>query len=315
MKARILCFTAILFFLVSCEPAELDSDYQKAGDESKPTAVPGYKLTIQAIKKMDTKALELEGNTLKAYWVDGEKVGVYVNGTYEGQLTATREADSTKATLYGTLTNTSGIATGATIMLLYPDRTDINIDEGTRWNYTGQNGAAPAPAGDLSTKYDYATATLSISDVDNDNHEVTTTGPAAFQNEQSVYRFGFLVAGEGQPIAVKDFTIASPKSMLVRTRSWSGTQWSSAHGSLTVTSPSAPAGNLYYMSLRNEYTGTGDEYAFTLVGSNDMLYLGSKAIAGSLSAGQFYTAPDITVNPVRFAPDNSQVISREQEVL
>ena len=41
MKARILCFTAILFFLVSCEPAELDSDYQKAGDESKPTAVPG----------------------------------------------------------------------------------------------------------------------------------------------------------------------------------------------------------------------------------------------------------------------------------
>ena len=145
MKARILILSLVL--LAACQEVETGFD-----DENTATGKAGadsvYTLTVLATKGVDTKALALDGTQLNAYWVSGEKVGVYVDGIYKGQLQATPMADATRATLSGTVTAT--LKANDVILLLYPDREDITV--GTKWDYTGQNGTAPTPAGDLSTK-------------------------------------------------------------------------------------------------------------------------------------------------------------------
>ena len=185
MKTKFFCILPII--LITLAGCQKEEDITPNDNTEKVTTEGIYTLTVEAIKKVDTKALALDGNTLNATWASGEKVGVYVNGTYCGQLNATPKADATKATLSGTLTSTAGIVADATILLLFPDRSDH------AWDYTGQAGAAPG--GDLAARFDYATATLTISEVNNVNNTVITNGTAAFQNEQSVYRFGFKDSG------------------------------------------------------------------------------------------------------------------------
>lgn len=306
MKARFFIFSAIAIAACSpLEPDEVISDLQKDGAEDG-----FYTLTVEATKGFDTKALSLDDNTLNASWVTGEKVGVYVNGVRCGQLSATADgSDATKATLSGTLTDASGIKADATIMLLYPDREDIT--EGTKWDYTGQNGAAPGS--DLS-KYDFATATLTVSSI-NGTTVNTTTSSVAFQNEQSVYRFGFKVGGAGSAIEVKEFTVTSSQNQLVRTRSYVTDAWTSAFGSLTVTSSAAPAGNIYYMSLRNDNTSADDTYTFYAIGSNDALYSGTKAItAANLGNGKFISMQSISVSQPSFASVPNTEISLPENV-
>lgn len=315
MEARHIIIPVILFFLAACEPVEVDNTTLQNPVEGNNTDETAYTLTVQAYKNVDTKALELanEGATLNAYWAANEKVGVYVNGVHRGTLLATPKAEkSSEATLSGTMSNAGELQPNDVIWLLFPDRTD------GKWDYTGQSGAAPTETGDLATRFDYASAALTVSAVDTENKKVTTTGPATFENEQSMYRFGFKVNGSGDPIAVKEFMITSNQGQLVRSREWSSSakNWTSKRGSITVISPSAPTGNLYYMSLRNENITADDTYSFqVIVGDNDALYLGTKTVAsGYLGNGKFISAQGVEITQAQMSPSTTGTISQASEV-
>ena len=263
-----------------------------------------YTLIVEASKGTDTKALSLDGNKLNAYWVTGEEVAVYLNDTKLGMLTATVDAvDNTKATLGGQLTSVAGVAENVVLTLLYPRET---------WDYTGQNGAAPFPDGDLATKYDYATASVTVATVDDVNRTITSTGNASFKNQQSMYRFGFKVGGAGEKIEIKEFTVSSANNALVRTCTRSGNTWIDTPGGITVTAASTLT--LPYVSLRNTLVGTPtssqidaneiiDTYSFSVIGSDDALYFGSRGIPAQVmdTHGKFISAQSIAITKADMA--------------
>ena len=310
MKARFALIA--LFLLAACQPTELDHEYQVTPVEETTVGEDAYTLTLEATKGAGTKALELGYNEttqkdmLNAYWVTGEKVGVYVNGVYGGFLSATAPTPkSTTATLSGSVTG--NFTEDAIIMLLYPDRQDIT--EGTRWSYEGQNGT-------LSARFDYATAELTVDAVDDVSHTVTTTGPASFQNEQSIYRFGFRVDGTGYLDPV-DFTINADNTGLVRSVAYQGGNWRADRRFLSVITPAAkPEDHLYYLSLRNVNTDLPDIYFFRLHDGDSRLYLGRKPVdVQYLGNGKFLSAPNVTVTAAKFAPAESGEIFYANDVL
>ena len=53
------------------------------------------------------------------------------------------------------------------------------------------------------------------------------------------------------------------------------------------------------MALRNEHTGSADTYSFNVIGDDDVLYLGGKAVsADRLENGKFLSAQSIPVTKV-----------------
>lgn len=282
---RILLLTALMGGMIAgCQPLE-EIDSREIVDEN--AGKDGYTLTVEAVKKVDTKMLKLtdNGNKLDALWKNGEKVGVYVNGTYAGQLTTKTPTGNSDehATLSGILTNAAGIAPGASIFLLYPDRDDIQ--EGTRWDYTGQTGYIQ----DASAAYDYATATLTVSGIQ--GNEVSTTGVATFQNEQSVYCFHFSQY-------ITEFTIISNQNKLVTSRSHAG-KWTSTFGPLTVCLPGAE-GNTFFVSIRNENTTVTDTYFFLAMTHKGILYFGTKEIETQNLGNGKYLKPNVSLSQPDF---------------
>lgn len=288
--------------VTACQKAEEDFVAEK------PKALEGpYTLTLEATKGEDTKALRLinSGSTLTALWVDGETVAVYQGGTYLGQLAATADdTDNTKATLSGTLESVAGVANNAVLTLLFPQKD---------WDYTGQNGAAPSETGPLATQYDYATASVTVKSVDTSAKTITVNSAVAFQNQQSIYRFGFKVGGAGDAISVKSFTVSSTHNALVRSRSWETDHWTDTYGSISVNA--ATSFTLPYVSLRNTLVDpsnpnddtTIDTYSFDVIGSDDALYLGSKNIPAQVmtSQGKFISAQSISIAKVELGQSNT----------
>ena len=264
----------------------------KPEEEKEPIPQPSqgpYTLTLQASKGADTKALNLDTSGgkehLNAYWGENETVAVYLSGSCLGTLNATADGtDNHNATLSGELENVQGVAADVTLTLLYPR---------AEWDYTGQDGSAPSPAGTLATKYDYATASVEVKSIN--GNEITVKSGANFQNQQSMYRFGFKVGGE--VLSVKEFTLSSNHNKLVTSRSYIGGEWTSAYGNLTVT-PAAATNELLYISLRNENTTTteADQFSFYVIGADNALYTGSKNIPGEkLGNGEFISAKSVSV--------------------
>ena len=302
---KIYIFAALLgIALVGCQKVE-----EQATTDNNPIDKNGWKITVKASKEIDTKALALDGTTLKGYWKDGEKVSVYFGGTLLVTLEATVGSPNTSATLSGEIEKPEELGESSSLMLLFPGR----LDE--KWTYMDQDGSEPTEAGELSTGFDYATASLSVSSIDAGNKKIVTTGDAAFASQQSVYRFGFKVGGAGEAIAVKSFTISSNRNQIVRERTYNGSTWASEVGSLTVTSASDPSGNIYYVSLRNENITLDDTYSFSVVGKDNALYEGSKVIESSnLGNGKFLGAKSLSVSAKVLAP-RVETISEEVEVL
>lgn len=296
MKTKGWIFLA-LASVTACQKAEEDFVAEK------PKALEGpYTLTLEATKGEDTKALRLDGstlNTLNAFWLDGETVAVYQGGTYLGQLVATADdTDETKATLSGTLESVAGVANNAVLTLLFP-RKD--------WDYTGQNGGAPNAFSKIDRLYDYATANVTVASVDTGNKTITTTSGAAFENQQSIYRFGFKV--NDTALSVKEFTVSSNHNKLVTSRSYSG-GWTSTYGNLTVR-PSSAINKLLYLSLRNENANTSepDKFSFYVIGNNNALYLGEKDIPGDkLGNGKFISAQNIAVTKSNLAQSGTATV-------
>lgn len=257
-----------------------------------------YTLTLQASKGQQTKALSLdnEGATLNAHWRTGETVAVYLSGTLLGTLTATADGtDATKATLSGSLTTVEGVAQDSELMLLFPR---------AEWDYTGQDGSAPDEAGSLASKYDYAMATVTVATVDDNNKVITTTGGATFQNQESIYRFGFKNSSTQDAISIKGFTVSSEMGgKFVQRRFWNGSDWEETYGPIIVNVTSGTLG-LSYVSLRNtkvDPSAVNDRYSFSVIGDDDALYIGFKNIPSSVltEQGKFISAKSVSVMKVQ----------------
>ena len=245
--------------------------------EEKPENNQTWTLKVLATKDVDTRALNYDGNTtMKPYWKNGEEVSVLFDGEKIGTLTVTSESQTTPATpatLEGTVT-ADGLSEGAELTLLFPGRPD------DAWTYLGQTGVLPEP-------YDYAIAALQVASLDAATQTINVSSESVrFANQQSIYRFSFKVGGEGNGIPVKSFIVASEAGKLVRSRAYENSAWTSVKGNLFVNTTSATAP--YLMSIRNENTAA-DKYTFSVVGSNNELYIGEKALTGVIN-GKFYNA-------------------------
>ena len=287
MKSRYLIIAAFSFLaMAACqqlEPETLVPETVPASSDSL------FTLTVQASKNFGTKALwvdtSVNPNELKAYWKNTEKVKVFRNGSYAGELGVSPGSGEKPATakLTGSI-SVPGLTVGDNLMLMLPRDS---------WDYTGQNGSLAT----LETTYDYATATVSVSSIS--GSDVTTDGTADFTNEQSVYRFSFR---DGSAISVKALTITSANGSLVQSRAYSAGAWSSTLGPLTVTPASATSEPLY-VSIRNDQT-TDDTYTFSITGFDDALYTATKLIPSGLldTPGKFISAQNVGATKPDFAP-------------
>lgn len=275
--------------LAGCQRAEEDLKDEKPQE---PAAEGTFFLTLEASKGADTKALYLDqsGTKLDAYWKSTEKVRVYKEGSYIGQLDVTPGAGDRPltATLSGEIT-VSGLSSGDALMLLIPRES---------WDYTGQVGTLA----DIESKYDYATASVTVATIS--GNSVTANQSADFLNQQSVYRFGFKAGTDA--VSVKSFTVSSANDALVRTCSLDGTATES--GSITVT-PASATSDLIYAALRNTRAGSSqdDSYSFSVIASDNSLYLGGKDIpATSLDAqGKFISAKTVEVSQARLTASST----------
>ena len=297
---KILFFAALAGAVLWTGCQEKEEDIVK--EEPVKEALQLFTLTVQAVKDVDTKALELVedeyGSHLKAYWVDGEKVAVYkydnVSYTYSylGKLTVdANETDPQYATLSGTLDSVEGVTVGTKLSLLFPR---------AERDYTGQDGSAPSPGGSLARRYDYAEADVSVNSMENG---VITTGDAEFRNLQKIYRFGFKVGGKGgTAVSVKEFTVDSDSEQLVRKYDYSSDKIT--YGSLTVKVPGDATKDLLYMAIGNGSANSGNSqtYFFHVIADGNALYTGSQSIGFEvLQNRDFISAQNVNVGKATLA--------------
>ena len=268
-------------------------------DNGRQSADSVWTLTIQADKGVDTKALNLDGNNLTAYWTSSDKVKVYKSGTYLCDLGVT-PAEGEKPTI-ATLTGTT------TAQLAVEDVLTLMIPSDS-WDYTGQDGTINS----ISSNYAFATATVTVKTKEGTDNTITTTG-ASFNKEQSIYRFQFLLNGSSSdPVNVKDFLLwSSDKKALVQKKELVNGQWSSTTGFLCV-KPGSDTNEPLYVSIRNEMAAPSaqeisaqtvvDTYNFVLTGSNHELYLASKDIPAHVldAPGKFISATTIVARQPDF---------------
>lgn len=295
MKARLFIVPLVLL-AASCQLEVIDPDYVEEVPEAAADSV--FTLTVQASKgEPDTKALDLvnDGRTLNFFWKNTETVAVYKDGTLVGALAVTpgEGEKPTSATLGGDIT-VAGLAQGNELTLVFPREA---------WDYAGQTGTLAS----IEASYDYATATVTISEIVGNQ---ITASAASFANQQSVYRFGFK-DGESY-IDPKSFTVSAAGGKLVKSMSWNGSAWAPLYNDITVTPESAAGDHFYYVSLRNDGTDS-DVYNFTITGSDYALYLASKAIPASVldAPGKFISAKSVNAVKPDFAPAGGSISEPE----
>ncbi|MBQ1635226.1 MAG: hypothetical protein II102_01310, partial [Bacteroidales bacterium] len=184
-----------LLLLASCFAA-CTTDIQP--ETAKAPAPESYTLIVNATKGDGpaTKALSLDGKTLKATWTTGDKVSVYIvkgEGATEmeyydpvGTLTAQRSGAST--TMKGTFTGYTPVV-GEKLRLRFLSS-----------NYTGQKGTLDY----IAANCDYAIADVSISDVSGD---VVSTTSATFANQQAIVKFSLKKQDGTTPVTASGLTL------------------------------------------------------------------------------------------------------------
>lgn len=229
-----------------------------------------WTLTLQATKGLDTRALVLTDNDskLNAEWRTDEQVDVFFGETYLGTLTA--QEDGASATLSGDLNaNASTLKANDELTLLFPGRGE----ESYAWYYNSQDGNLP-------NGYDYSKATVTVAG--NTAGSITVSEEtAAFVNQQSIYRFKFMLGTT--EVGLDGFTVYSLKNKLVRSLAMDGTP---TYGSIFVHSDPNVGNKEYYVAIRNEYKGGAndgaDTYFFNSVDkTTSALYEGTKSIPKS----------------------------------
>lgn len=257
-------------------------------------------LTIEAGKQAGTKALELvsEGQKLNAFWKSGEVVKVFATGAEPiGTLTATPKDDKTKATLTGTI-STTGLAANQKLILLFPD---------AAWSYEGQSGRLLYDENQPTWKsiekdFDFARAEVTITEVS--DSRITTTSSTVFENQQSIYRFGFRYGTtEGPTIRSKTVLLSSNQGQLAKSgnvltgevTNYSGGEPITVVLPEALTAEEATANTLLYFAVRNGNTTQDDTFSFTIYDNDGATYKGTKTIPHN-RLGSFVSAKTVPLD-------------------
>ena len=130
-----------------------------------------------------TRALSLDDKTLNATWATTENVYVQKGSTWaDGSLQP--QADGATATLKGTL---SGVTIAASDVLT------LQFPRSGALDYTGQVGTLA----DIAEKYDYATASVTVSDVSATGNIIPTEATTNFTNQQAIVKFTLIDKADG----------------------------------------------------------------------------------------------------------------------
>ena len=197
-------FAAAILAVVSCQKEKELTPEVTAPEEP---AVKEYTLSVNASKGEDTKALSLDGKTLNVKWADTDQVSVFPESWATpamGTLTAAA-SETGSTTLTGSVT---GAAINDKLNLLFPR---------AEWNYTGQKGILLSDENSIEKKYDYATAQVTVSDVEG---TTITTDPATLESQQAIVKFR-LTDGTN-PLAVNSLKIEASSNKLVANKSYRG---------------------------------------------------------------------------------------------
>lgn len=286
--------------LASCQK-EMET---QTPEEVQPVPVKTVTFTVKATKNAETRAMNLDGTTLTAFWKEGEKVAVYVAGQTEpqGTLTAdevTNEGGVSTATFTGEM-SIANLADGSnTLTLLFPGRGDA------KWTYEGQDGTAPSLDGTMATSFDYALATITAT-YNEAAGTLTPASDASFENQQSIFRFGF-------NMEMSSFTVTSAQNRLVVSRAFDGSDWTSTLGALVV-NPGTPADKDYFISIRNENESVDDRLYFSHIAEGGALYEGSQKIKTKHLGNDKYLVANVTMAQKTLDPSAS-TITKEEDVL
>ena len=142
-----------------------------------------YSVSVDAIKGegadtvASTRALTLDGSTLNAGWLTTENVYVKKGSTWASSGTLKPQANGTSAVLKGSVT-----VTGSPIVAT--DELFLQFPKSGEPDYTGQKGTIA----DIAANFDYATATVTVDEVNGETGILTTTA-ANFVNQQAIVEF------------------------------------------------------------------------------------------------------------------------------
>ena len=298
-KNIILLAFAAAFAAASCTPVEPDD---------KPTNEQARLVSIDASRSLDLQTKsgladegwegqEAETKALKIYtgdpygeyyiaarWADVHTVGhvdtvtAYSYSSWTGERLAgtlqPTQVDKTDCTLEGNL-SVNYLFVGSTFRLYFPNKP---ADSGA---YDGQDGTLET----IARKFDYATATVTVSEIRNNRQPVFTR--AVFENKQSINLFHFSYDGDDtNPITKISLTSTALQNE-----------------SITVV-PQTP-GRDFYISIPGSNTER-TAYHFKLETENGTIYSITKR--ANLQAGKFYYASfpvgeeHIVFDPVRNPP-------------
>ena len=168
-------------------------------------SVKEYTLSVNASKGEDTKALSLDEKTLNVKWAATDQVSVFAENwgdTPLGTLTAAA-SETASTTLTGSVT---GADINDKLNLLFPR---------AEWNYTGQKGILLGNENSIEKKYDYATAQVTVSDVEG---TTITTDPATLESQQAIVKFYLKNKATSAPLNVTTLKLSANGGKLVQSR-------------------------------------------------------------------------------------------------
>ena len=200
-------FKTLAALLMACVAFTACSDKDDIANETlQPvTTINKYTMTVNATKgdEGSTRALALDGKTLKVKWADTDQVSVFKakTTTLLGTLTAAASETAT-TTLSGDLTGSVNV--GDKLRLLFP-RAD--------WTYADQSGVLLGDGNSIEKNYDYAMADVTVAAIDGSH--ITTTADANLASQQAIVKFILKNKATDNPINAKKLTISAASNKLV----------------------------------------------------------------------------------------------------
>ena len=272
----------------SIEPEQIEVPQEK-----KPQVLT---LTIQAekVEAPETKGLQIDGEeatttVMKSIWREGEVVDVYKEGLRIGFLTAGNvSSDGRQATLTGTM---SGISTGDQLTLL-TSGTKVS-SSAISWDYTGQKGVLLGDdAAAIQNKYNYALAENVTATVDGTS--VTTTA-AAFQNQQSIYRFSFRYSPDGtNKTAVTATQVTIQSANLVESCTVGSTDTKSTAGMILAFGEGGNA-DPFFVALRIDGNAEEELHFDVVEKGTGITYMGTRTVCANEQQGKFISFKNATL--------------------
>lgn len=227
-----------------------------------------YSVSVDAIKGegadtvASTRALTLEGSTLSAGWLTTENVYVKKGSEWASEGTLKPQANGTSAILKGSVT-----VTGSPIVAT--DELFLQFPKSGEPDYAGQKGTIA----DIAANFDYATATVTVDEVNGETGILTTTA-ANFVNQQAIVEFVLTNRSTDANLNVETLTIT-------------------AGGNEITVGPDSATNDLY-VAIPGFSGGAFDLSAND--GSNDY-YFSTASFPYTLANGSFYQLP-VKLRPV-----------------